>query len=382
MSSKIKTIILSELNKGLTPEAIFDLARAASISDTEAIAGFQAAAKKAPGFQADIQAFLNSLPSPPSQSLEKKFWDPSGQRLSPNQFEKDLEKVHKKLKKFQAHPKRLQRNLLLLLIPAFILDGFLLGTPSIFHSIMESENGGYIFGIVFLPAIWYWGYVQSVQKDMIKSLIAAEQGWLYNPDSLDTRRFTKFSNLLIRRGRNHSVEDEFWGKFPYQEKAYDFYLSLYTYETTKRSGKKRRTRTHYQTLFSLHLPKRIHHAFQVNRDRQFSWGKKKLETESVEFNKKFTVNYKGENSDQAITIVKTLSPAVLEKLVNLHKSRKIIRIHFEDDVVFFIFNGKLIPKMRTNFFKKVAVDERDKIYLAEQIQRIIDLAMSLMKYLD
>ena len=119
--------------------------------------------------------------------------------------------------------------------------------------------------------------------------------------------------------------------------------------------------------------------------------KRKISTESIDFNKKFYIEVDGKNtSDKIISIIQKLSPAVQEKLLQLADQFPRCTIYFEKDVFFFLRTGFLFSdpkkpnkvKMKTDFFKKVDIHPDDEKFLEEKMSTLLEIANEIPKYLD
>ena len=116
-------------------------------------------------------------------------------------------------------------------------------------------------------------------------------------------------------------------------------------------------------------------------ERKTPLSKKEINTESSEFNKLFAVFYNGRKDQKALEIVKTLSPALQIKLVELSQKEK-FSLLFRNDIAIFMINGKLLPRMKTNFFRAIKLHPADKTFIENRINTILDISSEMMKYLD
>jgi hypothetical protein len=87
---------------------------------------------------------------------------------------------------------------------------------------------------------------------------------------------------------------------------------------------------------------------------------------------------------------------VQEQLVKLAQENPKSSIYFAGDMFLFVREGLLFPskrtlikfkglpnvKMHTNFFKKVALDDKDEAYLQERFNTLLSIASNVAKYLD
>jgi hypothetical protein len=166
-----------------------------------------------------------------------------------------------------------------------------------------------------------------------------------------------------------------------------FYSSVFEYTVESGGGRRRHSTTYRKTVFALRLNKVIKADFRlepegiINKFLNF-FRKKEINTESAEFNKTFAFFYGGQKVDSELEIVKTLSPAVQIKLLELKNKRGGFTILFRGDTVFVVFEGNLFKKMYTSFFKSIELDPRDHELMQTIIKEILDITSQIIPYLD
>lgn len=300
--------------------------------------------------------------------------------------------VYAKYLSLKNDPNRAKRKLIFwsfIAILIFILD------VVIFVKFLSFEEYLRLFFLIMslgiLPAIGVYAYYESLARDMIKIQIAQSNGWIYDP-SEDFEKWRKlkinFYEIFQKGDEKQNVEDQFWGSIIYEGKRYDFYAGLFFYTDVSYDIKGRKQeRTFTKHFFSIRLNKTIKARFFLypegfgSKFKNF-FSTKEINTESIEFNKRFAFSYNGSKDENALEIVKTLSPAVQNQLVNLSKRKRDSSILFSDSCVFFMFDGFFLKKMKTSLFKGVDIDEADKVYLDNELKVLIDIAVDVAKYLD
>ena len=422
----IKKIILTELAKGRSPEKILEMAQKAKIDQAVVLRELKKiensnAKKTAKNNNSQNRnekvirekinkvSALSSLPlignlfsiggirfdammpkerSPDTKPLE--VWTPTGKKIYAEDFEKGHNKLEKVFKKYTQKPGLPRRNLFLFLLPVIFATIYFGIFPESAQNILSSSENIQDVLVIFAPAMIYWWRVRSIQRDLIKSLIAKKNNWIYNPEKnpIHWAQFKgKFPEIFKKGTDGQNMQDEFWGKFKGKKQAVDFYSGLFQYTVTTGSGKNRSSKTYTKTIFSIKLNKKLKSNFRLEPESFGSkilnfFSRKEIETESSEFNKTFAFYYNGKKSQKALEIIKTLSPAVQLKLLNLKETEGNFTILFKEQLVLFVFKGKLLKKMKTNFFKKVELDPRDQKTIENRINNILDISTDMMQYLD
>ncbi|PLW80438.1 hypothetical protein C0585_02475 [Candidatus Woesearchaeota archaeon] len=249
-------------------------------------------------------------------------WDPVS--VDENNIRNNVSKLESKLEKYKKNPSSLRRNYYL-----FFFFGLLGSFASAFLMIFYEPY--FMWGIVLsmIPFSVLASKYHSLGKDLIKLQIARENGWLYDPNNHYNRwsKYAKAFPEIYRQGnQGQYLDDRFWGKVSNN----DFHCGNFTYQVRKKSGKKSHTRTYHTYYFIFPLKKRIASRFLLYGENIFSkignfFTKKEINTESIEFNKIFAFSYNGRKDEHAINIVKSLSPAIQEKLIHLKKNSDLLK---------------------------------------------------------
>ncbi len=358
---KIRNIVRTELSLGKTHEEIFAMAESAGI---------------------DREMLIRE-----TEKLKKKeFWDIVGDKISEKNFEQENAKNLKILEKYSANPSLPRRNLGLCLIPGILtLAALFLFSDQILGMLSSAdEDATWILFLPFTPPFLYLARIFSLQRDLVKYAIARDQNWVYNPKESPSRWRVlrdKFSEIFDRGNRSQNISDEFWGDFSGNGKVIDFWTGIFSY--TIKSGK--HSTTYRRTLFAFHLEKSRTTRFCLKPEHSF-FGlfrrKTEIHLESTEFNKSFAVFYNGQKAEKEQEIVKTLSPSLQVRLLEMKKKEGDFEVLFVDEVMLFSFSGKLIKKMKSNFFKKIEIDPRDSEVIKERLHRVFGIGSEMARFLD
>ncbi len=312
----------------------------------------------------------------------QEYWDPFYKKIT--EFsDKKSDKLTQKLLYYHDNPHIPIRNLILCALPGIICLGLFVFSPQLLTKILNltPDLAIFIVFISFMPVFFYYGYIHSLERDLVKIMVAQKQNWKYNTQENRTRWQKAVQNFpeFFRRGNNgQNLQDEFWGKFQGQ----DFYQAVFQYKV-KSHGKNKSNHTYYRTIFAIKLPKALKSTFRLeSRSFGFFRFRSSLETESHEFNKYYTVKHNNEEDQAALNVIQTLSPALIEKLIKLKNEEKKPQIFFKEDTVIFMFHGRLLPKMKTNFFRKVELDPRDQEFIENRITKTLKISQEMIKYLD
>lgn len=222
-------------------------------------------------------------------------------------------------------------------------------------------------------------FIRSISTDLIKLSLAKKYGWVYDPqyDLTRTKIFVqKIPEIFNKGNRSQQVEDQFWGTYQH----IPFNTGLFEY--TIKSGKNSRTvKNHY---FAIKLPSKVKARFHLYKEGVFSklgnlFTDKEINTESIEFNKTFAFSYNGKKDEKALHIVSTLTPAVQERLLEMYKKNDLLEVLFVDDTVFFLFDGVLLPKIKTDFRKSLNLADEDSRELEAKLQQVLIVAKEMTK---
>lgn len=231
-------------------------------------------------------------------------------------------------------------------------------------------------------------YKHKLTVDLIKFQICKDNNWYYNPEKSKDSYYSLrgiFNELFNKGDENQYIEDEIWGITP-NNKNY-FYSGIFSYDNVSRDSKGRKNRTtHKKHFIAISLTKNTNIRFYLYPENVFSrignfFTKKEINTESIEFNKTYAFSYFGvENNKQEI--VKILSPAVQEKLIDLSKLKKNPEVLFNDNCIVFMFQGELFKKIHTNFSKTNSADSKDLKFINSQINNLTTIGNEISEYLD
>ncbi|MFH0820671.1 MAG: hypothetical protein V1908_02745, partial [Candidatus Peregrinibacteria bacterium] len=296
------------------------------------------------------------------------FWDPAGEALTAASFSQGRREIEEKFNFYETHPKRPLRNLLLCigLIPLTAI--FFALFPKVLQELLATENGVYLLILPFIPTWLYWRHIRKIQCDLIKMLIARQSEWLYSPKESRNRwspLASRFSEFFQKGNEAQNVQDEFWGTAKGEKQNIPFYSSIFEYTVVTHGSKGRRHRTTYtKTIVGVKLNKTLAADFRLEPEgalmKFFNFFRRnEIDTESEEFNKSFAVFYKGEKMDKELGIIKALSPAVQVQLLELKKKEGPFSLLFRGDAALLMFDGQLLKKMHTNFFRSIQLDPRD-----------------------
>lgn len=392
---KFKETALKELEKGKSPEEIIQQAQKAGASKEEINIALQELFNEQPGseFITMLGKFFGknpiSIPNYPENKKEGEeyFWDPAGERIFNTRFEQSNSQIEKKYQELQKNPTSLRWKLFLSLIPIFILLLIIIFfTETLFRFISSLEDASIILVVPFLPVIWYVRKIHILQKDLTKLMIAKSKNWCYSPDENIYRwqKFRdKFREIFDKGNENQNMQDEFWGIF----KNIPFYSGIFQYTVKTHSNKRTHRTTYTNTVFAIKLNKVLKSDFRLEPEGMMAkignfFSSKEIEMESAEFNDKFAFYYNGQRGDKELEIVKTLSPSVQVRILTMLKNQGEFTLQFREDIALFIFKGKLLKKMHTNFLKKVEINPRDIEAIENRLNNMLNIATEIVPFLD
>ncbi len=386
----IRKTLLNQLKNKKSPAQVLDLAVSAGVSKDDALRELEAIFRSESeytflpvlGSFLQQQKKISPLNTPVSFS---EVWDPAGEKITKKTFIGATKKLLTKYQVYKENPGLIRRNAILLgLIPI----GFFVLMPLVpaLRELLFSGNDFNWIGFLFLPVIIYLARIHQLQRDLVKMVVADEYGWVYSSEK-QKDRWSKLAGIyphLFDKGSDQNIQDEFWGKFRGKKQTVDFWSGIFEYTTG--SGKQKTV--HKKTAFALHLNTVLKSNFRLEPEGdsssffRFFRRKKEIDTESNAFNKTFAVFYNGKKQEKQLEIIKILSPSVQVRLLEIANREGKFIIQFQKDTVVFIFQGLLLQNMKSNFFKKVSLDARDKKAINERINRILDITSDILPFLD
>ncbi len=328
--------------------------------------------------------------------MKKSFWDPASRTINPETFKAEnntLAQQYQTHLKNPTYPRTHRRNLILLgVLGASIIGAGFYFFPHIIFGGGDSDLG--ILGILvlpFVPAYLYHRKIKALQKDLIKMIMAQKNKWVYFPNE-STEHWQimaqKFPNIFQKGDEDQHLHDEFWGQFKAGNQSIDFYQGIFQFTIVTHGSKGRKHRTiKTKTIFSLKLNKTLKTTFSLEPEglgsKLRSWfTRKEIDTESTEFNKTFAVYYNGQKADKQLDIIKALSPSVQSRLLQLKEQEGKYGVYFQENAVFFVFDGPLFHTMHTNFFRTVEINPEDQKYLKAKLKTILAITGNMVPFLD
>ena len=303
----------------------------------------------------------------------RQLWDPTG-NLDVDLVDLRSAKILAKVNFFKENPKHASKQR-----TKWTLIGLLIGLVFSFLSPFAAIIGPAIpFGLLT-------SYFKNFGKEVVKIQLANKNNWLYDPTPSHRKHHlleSKYPQIFKKGNQDQKVDDQFWGINTVREKEYLFNAGVFQYSV--KSGKNNSTSytTHY--LF-IQLHKELKCEFLLSPESKSIFNflrSKEIDTESEEFNKMFEFSYNGKKDESALEIVKSLSPAVQTKLIELARKKGPFNVLFSKSVILFLFKGALLRNIKTNMFKNVEIDAEDARKVEEEISFQVDLGTSIAKYLN
>ena len=301
------------------------------------------------------------------------YWDPIGDRIMSDTFSLHTTSLLRKAEKYIQNPHRIQTLFLLYLFlaPLIIITFVALfgANESIIHVIIFS----------FVPSIIYYHSIKNFQENLMLFLMCQQQKWVYNPNR-DDDRYLELKRIypeVFNIGSSQVIEDQIWGVVDTNRRA-DFWQSSFRYTT----GSGKSSHTHKRSVLMITLPVSMPINFYLNNRNTFLLSHSKYKTESEQFNSLFSIKLNNQNPDAEITLLKVLSPSVQVRLIDMAHILPIVQVGFMNNTMIFVLKDHLWKPKHTNFFKKVAVDERDISHFYSLIKNITEMPTEMLQYMD
>ncbi|MFW5704700.1 MAG: DUF3137 domain-containing protein [Nanoarchaeota archaeon] len=309
-----------------------------------------------------------------------KFWDPVQESLNFERMKRDNDKLMTKYDKIKDRKSIRKKKFWFWILGAVLSLYFIwFGIVSFEHEGSESLIAIFFgFVVIFIPIGIYKTSFFSLKKDLIKFLYAEQMNWLYSPN-IDYSKIEKLNNSLknyfAKGNSGNHIEDQFWGSL----NGKYFQLGLYQYQITTGSGKNRHTQTYHNTYVAIKTDKNLDLEFILRPESEKGWFKKDIETESIDFNKAFAIDYFLQSDNNELLATKHLNPKVITELVDLQKKYGKFTIFFKKGYLLFLFPNPLIKGTKTNFFKSPEVAKEDIDSINYSITQFINLSEELIK---
>ena len=306
-------------------------------------------------------------------SNTEHYWDPAGSSAPVEAAQIEQEKLNLKLEHFSNNPGNARSNLILLCTLAFAA-AFVVS-----RVFPEATIHAFVFGLV--PAFVYFFSVQTLEKQLALLAIAKKRGWLYRAKGDNGRWRTLkviYPEIFAEGDHGQSVSDQFWGTL----ENTPFWMGHFTYSV--QSGDS--STTYLTSTYAFQLPKKRLTDFQlIGHDIGTKIGnlfRHELTTEWNDFNRIFSIHYKNApGTADDVNVLSALNPIVQEKLVAFWRQCGRYKLSIRGDVFLVLFREAFDAKY-TNFFRRVAVDERDLKKIEGRLEEIIQLSVDILPHLD
>lgn len=437
----VEKVAAAELEKGLTPEQVWDRMSGRRLAPEVLLGGLAGLSAK-PGFvhAGVLRDFVSrksgSVAAEPGNPLEEQedgCWDPLGQRIRKDYADQrawdedqDLREIQagagsagrkmlrltgrmgrkrgitelrETLQHFRENPRELKRKLwATAAVPAVTT-----GLTAWFHDPLlgilaraaDQGDARVVLLIPFAIPYFYIRRVYDLQTDLVKLEVADENDWVYSPDR-DGRRGSlfnrRYANLFTHKDRERpETEDEFWGTYQANRQVMPFWTGLFHYqvESRVRVNKQRRVRKHVWTAVALPLNRRIPHTLLLRaQPLRLRWLRRlfrrrvNLNTASAEFNRRFDVYRDGVEQEDRHAILRILTPAVQVRLLDLHNEEGEFAFYFDHEAIVFIFHGRLMKGMQTDFFRSIELAPEDRTRVQERLDHVLSLSGDIVPFLD
>ena len=314
-------------------------------------------------------------------------WDPALE-VNLDTIRTNSAKIEAKYLQLQKNPKKIKNQFLLAY--SILIIGIIIGVLILITTGSFQVTFFLIFFLSF-PIFFLHSSYKSLSVDIIKLQIAEQKSWVYNPEHDRTKWSSLrrvFPEIFTEGNENQYVEDQFWGTTKVKNKAFHFHSGLFSYDVVTRDSKGRRHTTTYKKHYiSLYTPKKLKCRFHLHPEGAFSkigniFTKKEIKTESNAFNKTFAFSYKGSKGENAQEIVKTLSPAIQDKLVELSKRKNGTEVLFNDNTITFRFDGIFFKNLHTNLKKSLKINSKDLEYIDQELSTLSEISSEVIQYLD
>lgn len=339
------------------------------------------------------------------RNKENQYWDPTGELPDVTKLKINNEKNLEKSIYWKKNLPNITKIFYIIYFFSFFLFLIIIFISKNFQIIPFLL---FFYGIII--SIFYliiYSNLKKIKKDLIKAELATSKNWLYESEKskkIYNKYYQYFPEIFDLGEKNQSIEDVFWGKIEKNSIQNYFVSGVFNYTYTKVQKTKNRTRrvdvNCLDHFFILKLPKKISSRFYLfpknlvnNITNLFT--KKNIQTESLEFNKRFSFSYKEKGSEVQINIMSILSPRVIEELVNFVKTKEKsffsrnetlisgVEVLFTNDVVIFLTPGPLIEKLKVSCSAKSLNINQDELNQVEDLLNFyINTSTEISKYLN
>lgn len=309
-------------------------------------------------------------------------WDPLGSIDSPEAIVAGNQKLTAKFLYYQKHPWQTRIIMFLCALVSLAIAIAFYRTGK--FSFTNTSVVYYIFALV--PMMLYYGVIQQLQRQLTDMAIAKECGWIFDSRQLKDKAKqlgVLFPELLAcdkyRKPdlSSQTLRNQFWGTAGIN--LTPFWLGEYQFSV----GSGKNSALYLDVIYVVKLPHPATADFVLQSHKNYSkpTGDRDINTESIEFNKMFQIEYKGDRGLVGADIFQVLTPTAQEHLMDLRKATSGFTLIFRGDCMLIAFPGFLYSKY-TNFLRKVAIDPRDITILTEKVRNVLQLAEDILPCID
>jgi hypothetical protein len=314
---------------------------------------------------------------------EQSFPDPLNEPIFSTSFAEEQQKLTNKIENLQMFPHLpLMLFSLFCIIPVVVL---------LFMTIAKQFSFELLF-VTFIPAVSYYFYIKSLERDLETFLLCKRNNWAFNPnyDIKRPKRMAQYFPDVFNRGHSASFDNQIWGSVN-TKKENAFWSCMFSYIV----GEGRGSSYYEQQVLIVELDKKLPMNFvlfrygfrllesvKINELTNRETMHRDLETESEEFNKLFKIKYTEKSLDSKREIISVLSPSVQVRLIDFAKQYSLDCITFQNNCMIVLFSSEIWKAKHTNFFKNVMIDDRDVKRFDELMKQIIALPAEMIRFLD
>ncbi|MCH8520007.1 MAG: DUF3137 domain-containing protein [Nanoarchaeota archaeon] len=334
-----------------------------------------------------------------------QFWDPTGRLPNLEILEQNRQSILQKSQYWKENLSKITKKFNLIYVISFLIFSILIIFLQNFELFIPLIIVYFTIIAIFYAIVYT--RLKSLKKDLIKIELANHKNWLYEPEKssvLYQDYYRIFPEIFNLGEKFQNIEDVFWGNITRNSLNHSFVSGLfnYTYTVVERTKNGTRRKDVHCTdhFFILKLPKTISSRFYLfpkNLMNKFTnmFTKKNIQTESLEFNKRFSFSYQKAGNEVQIDIMTILSPRVIEELVNFSKVKEKnifsnksslingLEVLFTQNCVIFLTPGPLIEKLNVSISSQSLKISPEELKEVEELMNFyIDISTEISKYLN
>lgn len=300
------------------------------------------------------------------------MWDPFARKLTPEML---LSSTTERYAAFVQNFARNQARRKKLLTGTGVLACVLLVFTPILH--IPNPVPLILLGLLGIVAAYPFFVVKQLERAILLEAACRKLGWTHvagDPHGTAGAVATYFPlTKAVAGAHGQRLSEQFWGTFD----TTPFWRGTYQYTT----GSGKNQTTHVSYLYAVQLERPTQHPFAISPPIHMKG--RRIRSESVEFNRQFTIHFAGEHAEGGHAFFKAIPPSAMEYLLEIDKAYGNFSVEIRSTTALISMDAPLGWKPSvTNFLKSPEVAPEDVTSFAHHLTEIPSKLCVLSTLLD